>query len=63
MTQQEILDLTCKKHIKIYKLSQLGLKNSEVAKLLGTNAGHVWNALKMYEKNPELKDAANSIIG
>ena len=53
MTQEEIVSLTTKKHIKIYKLAQLGLKNGEIAKLVGTNAGHVYNALKSYQNNPE----------
>ena len=60
MTTQEIKQLTCLKHIKIYKLKQNGLKNSEIAKELGTNAGHVYNALKAYELNPELKAKADS---
>lgn len=53
MIQEEILRLTCKKHIKIYKLKQLGLKNVEIAKLVGTNSGHVYNALKTYQNNPD----------
>lgn len=55
MSTQDVKQLTCKKHIKIYKLKQLGLKNSEIAKELGTNAGHVYNALKSYELHPDLK--------
>lgn len=61
MTQEQILSLECKKHIKMYKLSQLGLKNAEIAKLLTTNPGHVYNALKDYEKKPEKVEAANAI--
>ena len=61
MTDQEIKQLTCKKHVKIYKLNQLGFKNSEIAKMLGTNPGHVYNALKSYINNPELADKANAI--
>lgn len=61
MEQQQIIELDCKKHVKIYKLKALGLKNSEVAELLGTNAGHVYNALKKYDAKPELKDKANAI--
>lgn len=53
MTQETILKLTCKKHIKIYKLAQLGLRNGEIAKLVGTNPGHVYNALKTYDNKPE----------
>lgn len=62
MTTQEIKQLTCLKHIKIWKLKQNGLKNSEIAKELGTNAGHVYNSLKMYESKPELKDKADLTV-
>ena len=62
MTQQEIKSLTCKKHVKIYKLKQLGLKNSDIAKELGTNAGHVYNALKKYNESDELKLKADQTL-
>lgn len=62
MTTQEIKELTCCKHIKIWKLKQNGLKNSEIAKELGTNAGHVYNALKQYGLKPELVEKANSLV-
>jgi len=61
MTEQEVKELTCKKHVKIYKLKQLGLKNSDIAKALGTNAGHVYNALKKYDGNDELQAKANAV--
>jgi hypothetical protein len=61
MEQSQILQLQVKKHVKIYKLKQLGLKNSEIAKLLETNAGHVYNALKKYEADPQLVTIANEI--
>lgn len=61
MTQEQILNLTCLKHIKIYKLHQLGLKDKEVAALLNTNAGHVYNALKKYKNDPVRVDQANLI--
>lgn len=61
MTEQEVKELTCLKHVKIYKLKQLGLKNSEIAKALGTNAGHVYNSLKMYDGNIELQAKANAL--
>ena len=61
MTEQEVKELTCLKHVKIYKLKQLGLKNSEIAKALGTNAGHVYNALKKYDGNDELQAKANAL--
>lgn len=63
MTEQEIKSLTCKKHVKIYKLKQLGLPNKLIAEAVGTNPGHVYNALKNYELKPELKTQADSIIG
>lgn len=62
MTTQEIKELTCLKHIKIWKLKQLDLKNADIAKELGTNAGHVYNALKKYDLNPELKAKADLIL-
>ena len=61
MTDQEVTKLTCKKHVKIYKLNQLGFKNSEIAKMLGTNPGHVYNALKKYKNDPSLCEKANFI--
>lgn len=61
MKKEEIIELMCKKHIKIYKLNQLGLKNSEVAKSLGTNYGHVYNVLKKYASDPVLVEKANAI--
>lgn len=57
-TKEEILALTCKKNIKIYKLSQLGLKNKEIADAVETNAGHVYNVLKDYSSKPEKATAA-----
>ena len=60
--KEQILQLTCKKHIKIYKLHQLGLKDKEVAQLLNTNSGHVYNALKAYKTHPEKVEAANAVI-
>ena len=61
MDQQAIIQLHCKKHIKIYKLKQLGLKNGEIAKLLGTNPGHVYNALKTYSGNEERIKQADAL--
>jgi hypothetical protein len=62
MEQTQILQLQVKKHVKIYKLKQLGLKNSEIATMLETNAGHVYNALKKYDLNDDLKKIADEII-
>jgi predicted transcriptional regulator len=61
MEKQQIIDLPCLKHVKIYKLKQLGLKDKEIAYLLGTNPGHVYNALKAYKNNPEKVSKANAI--
>lgn len=61
MTIDEVKSMTCKKHIKIYKLSLLGLTNKQIADALGTNSGHVYNALKDYKIKPEKAEAANLI--
>lgn len=61
MNLQEIKQLTCKKHIKIYKLSVLGLSKSEIAKELGTNYGHVYNVLKKYSTDESLKAKAELV--
>lgn len=60
-TQNKIIELSCLKHIKIYKLKQLGLKDGEIAALLNTNPGHVYNALKAYKNNPEKISKAEAI--
>jgi len=59
MTKEEVLLSTCKKHVKIYKLNQLGLSNKEIATELSTNTGHVYNALKKYDLDPKLIEIAN----
>lgn len=61
MEKETIITLTSKKHVKIYLLKQTGLSNKEIATTLGTNAGHVYNALKMYEKTPDLKTIAEGL--
>lgn len=61
MTKEEVIALSCKKHVKIYKLKQLGLTNKEGAEALKTNAGHVYNALKKYDANDKLKTDADLI--
>lgn len=61
MTKEQVIELNSKKHVKIYKLKQIGLTNKEIASLLNTNAGHVYNALKKYETNESLVLYANSI--
>jgi hypothetical protein len=40
----------------------MGLKNSEIAKLLETNAGHVYNALKKYDADPQLVEDAKALL-
>lgn len=59
MTKEQVIALECKKHIKIYKLKQLGLTNKEIAEALATNVGHIYNALKSYETKPSLKTDAD----
>jgi DNA-binding NarL/FixJ family response regulator len=59
MTKEQVTELNCKKHIKIYKLKQLGLSNKEIAESLKTNTGHVYNALKKYDANDKLKTDAD----
>ena len=53
-----IKQMNCKKHIKIYKMHLLGLKNNEIADHLGTNAGNVYNYLKEYSQKPERVEEA-----
>lgn len=62
MTKEQVSELNCKKHVKIYKLKQLGLTNKEIAEALKTNVGHVYNALKKYSQNDKLKEAADLIV-
>lgn len=61
MTKEQVSELNCKKHVKIYKLKQLGLSNKEIAEALQTNVGHVYNALKKYDANDKLKTVADLI--
>lgn len=61
MDSNIILALDCKKHIKIYKLKQLGLTNRQVADMCETNPGHVRNVMIDYGNKPEKVDAANKI--
>lgn len=59
--KDQILELDCKKHIKIFKLHQLGLSNKEIAELIKTNQGHVWNVINSYKSNPDKVNAADAI--
>jgi transcriptional regulator len=58
--KNQVIELTCAKHIKIYKLNQLGLTNKEVAESLNTNVGHVYNVLKSYKEDPKKVEKANN---
>lgn len=46
-----------KKHYKMFLLSKKDLTNKEIAALLETNTGHVYNELKRYKENPERANA------
>lgn len=59
--KDKILQLNCKKHVKIFKLSQLNIPNKEIAQLTGSNAGHVWNVINDYKKDEKKVEAANAI--
>lgn len=56
-----IINSSVKKHVKIYKLKQLGKSNKDIALLLSTNQGHVYNVLKKYNEKEELKIKSNAI--
>lgn len=58
----KILKLDCKKNIKIYKLSQIGMDNKIIATTLETNNGSVYNVLKDYASNPDKVEKANAIV-
>lgn len=57
MNKDQIKQIHSTKRVKIYLLSKAGLKNSEIAKELGTNAGHVYNVLKDFKDHPEKAEA------
>lgn len=62
MTKKEIKDLACRKHIKIYLLSKVGLNKQEISKEVGTNYGHVYNVLKDYKDHPEKAEHAERLL-
>lgn len=62
MTNDQIIELKCLKHVKIYKLKQGGLSNKDIATILSTNTGHVYNVLKKYDSNSDLRQLSDSII-
>lgn len=59
--KDKILQLSCKKHIKIFKLSQLNIPNKEIGQLVGSGIGHVWNVINDYKKDPKKVEAANNV--
>lgn len=61
MTQEQIIALDSKKHIKIWLLHKQGLTRRQIADLLGTNPGHVGNEIKAYTVNKEKREAAEAI--
>lgn len=58
---EKIKGLSCKKHVKIYKLHKLGMSNKDIATALGTNSGACHNALKDYAANAEKVKKADEI--
>jgi transcriptional regulator len=56
---EQIKQLQCKKHIKIFKLHQLGIKPKEIADILGANLGNIYRVIKNYNSNPEKSEAIN----
>lgn len=61
MNKEQILKLKTTKHIKIYKLSQIGLSKKDIANELETNYGHVYNVIKRYDNDKNLRDISDSI--
>lgn len=62
MTQDQIIALDSKKHIKIWLLHKQGLTRRQIADLLGTNPGHVGNEIKAYAVNKEKREAAEALL-
>lgn len=60
--ENKILQLDCKKHVKIYLLSKEGKTKKEIADMVKTNAGHVWNVLNEYKTKPEKAELAEKLI-
>ena len=60
---QAVVSTTCKKHEKIWGLYALGLVKKDIAKVLGTNQGHVGNAIKDYRSKPEKITACVEFFG
>lgn len=49
----KILAAKLKRHEQIWLLHEMLLTNRQVAKLMGTNPGHVGNSIKDYVEHPE----------
>lgn len=56
-----ILALTCKRHQKVWLLHKTGMKQSEIARQMGTNAGHVGNVMRDYREHPEKAEKAEAL--
>lgn len=54
-TIESIMALTCTKKEKILKLQAIGKSNKDIAELVGTNQGHVWNVLNPKPKAEKIK--------
>lgn len=53
-TKKQVLQMTSKRHIKIFLLSNLvGIKPKEIATAMGTNQGHVGNVLRDYSEHAD----------
>jgi predicted DNA-binding protein YlxM (UPF0122 family) len=48
----EICNLIQPKHVKIWRLHLLNISNKEIAEVVKTNRGHVYNVIKDYNNNP-----------
>lgn len=62
--KKQILELTCKKHAKIWLLHEIVLlKNKDIVTAMGTgNVGGVGNVLKDYNEHPTKIEAARALL-
>lgn len=61
-TKKQILQLTSKRHVKIYLLSSLvGIKGKEIAASMSTNQGHVGNVLRDYAEHADKQTTARDL--
>lgn len=61
--KKKIVQLSAKKHQKIWLLHSLGLEKVEVMQLAGCNAGEISNVRKLYSEKPEKVKAAEALLG